>query len=162
MPTRYSKEVLKEVERLGFEYLWSNHHGHHCFVYPDDPQQTEFSVNPSINNEHAARAKIRDARKIVGLAPVIVKRHGSQINERLAAERERAERQLEWAERKRQLVLAEQREQEQIRRVEELVEARRSQLLAIHRQMAQAPQGSQHVGRGRVERIGTATDGTPL
>lgn len=162
MPTKLSKQVFAEVERLGFDYVWSNGQGFPCYVHPDDPQQNEISINPSINNESAARQKIRECKKIAGELPKIEKRKGRQVKERQAAERECAEQRLRWAEEKRDRLIASSANEEHMRKIDELVEFRRQQLLALHREMTGSPQGNQHRGRGRVEFQGSAADRTPL
>lgn len=162
MPTKFSKQVFDALAKLGFEDVWSNAQGFPCFVHPDDPQQTEVSVNPSIDAEHTARFLIRRCQKIVGQLPKIEKRKGQQVKDRQAADRERAEQRLRWAEEKRLRLLAEKGTAEHLQRIDELIELRRRQLLDLHRQMTQTPQGSQHRGHGRVEYQGTAHDRTPL
>lgn len=163
MTTKESKEVLRALNRLGFEYLWTNGHGIPCYVHPDDPSQTEVLVNLSQNKESSARAKIRDLQKIAGELPQLAKRKGQQVKERRAAEREQAERRLAWAEAKKARLL-EQPEADtgHLSRLDELIEHRRQQLLAIHHQMTESPAGAAHRGRGYVELRGTATDRTPL
>lgn len=162
MPTKLSKQVFAAIEKLGFEYVWTSGQGIPCYVHPDDPNQIEVSVNASINNETSARAKIRDCQKIAGHLPKIEKRRGTQVKERHAAERERAQQRLRWAEEKRERILADSADEDHLRKLDELIELRRRQLLALHREMSEGPQGSQHLGRGRVEYIGTATNRTPL
>ena len=162
MPTKFSKRVTDALDELGFDHVWSNSQGFLCYVHPDDPQQTEISVNPSMNNEALARQVIRSCAKIAGRLPKIEKRKGQQIKERQTAEREQAERRLRWAEEKRDRLLAEKATAEHLHKIEELIEVRRSQLLDLHHQMTQSPQGSQHRGHGRIEYQGTAQTRVPL
>lgn len=162
MPTKLSKEVLKSVEKLGFDHIWTNGQGFLCYVHPDDPEQVEVIVNPSINNEQVARNKIRQCKKIAGEVPQIVKRKGQQVKERQAAERDRALKRIEWAEAKKARLIAEKAEEEHLRKIDELIELRRQELLALHREMSDSPQGNAHRGRGRVEYQGSARDRTPL
>lgn len=162
MPSRASRELFKAVEQLGFDHIWTNGSGFLCYAHPDDPDQTEVSIGPSIKNEQPAKTVLRRCQKIAGQLPEIVKRKGQQVKERQAAERERAQKRIEWAEAKKARLVAEKAEEEHLRKIDELIEHRRQELLALHRQMSDSPQGNDHRGRGRVEYQGTARDRTPL
>lgn len=160
--TGHSKRLIKAIQQLGFQHIWTNSQGFHCFAHPDDPSQAELSVGPSINREQHARDLLRRAQAIAGALPTAPKRNAGQIKERRADERERAQRRLEWAEAKRDRLIAEKADAAWLQKIEELVEHRRQELLALHREMTESPQGSQHRGRGRVEYLGVADDRTPL
>lgn len=162
MPTKESKELLKSIEKLGFDHIWTNGKGFLCYAHPDDPEQEELSINQSINHEQTSKNLLRRAQKIAKALPKVEKRKGQQVKERQAAERERAQQRLAWAEKKRERLLAEQAEADHIAKIQELIEHRRAELLALHREMTDTPQGSQHRGRGRAEFQGTTANRTPL
>lgn len=148
---RVAKQVIADLEKLGFDHLWRNSSGEHVYVHPDDPEQTEVKVSPSLNDENAAKGILARCRRIAGIAPVIVKRRAENVKERAQAERDRAEQRLQWALAKQARLEADRANEAWLGRIRELVEHRRAELAALHRDMTEAPQGAAHVGRGRVD-----------
>lgn len=149
---RYSKDVIKGVERLGFDYMWTNAQGFLCYVHPNDPDQTELSISPSISDEHTARTLLRLAEKRAAVAPHIEKRRASRVKERAEAARDRAREQVRLAQERQARLLARQGSSAaEVERVRRLVELRERELAAHERLMQQPPAGgSVHRGTGQV------------
>lgn len=143
---RLSKELVKSLEALGFDHVWTNTQGYPCYVHPSDPTQHELSISPSIANDQTARILLRRAQKIAGVTPHSTKRRASQVKERTDADRERAQRRLAWA-REKERRTADQAEREQL---QTLIEQRARELEALERLMKQPAQGGRvHRGCGQ-------------
>lgn len=149
---RYSKDAVRGVERLGFDHVWTNAQGFLCYVHPNDPDQTELSISPSISNEQASKDILRRAEKIAGVSRRIEKRRGSQVKERAEADRERAREQLRVAREKQARLLAqEEADAAELEKVRREVDFRERELAEIQRLMTQPPGGgSSHRGTGQV------------
>src|SRR2546421_379454 len=129
---RYSKDVIKGVEHLGFDHVWTNAQGFLCYVHPDDPEQTEMSISPSISDEHTARTLLRRAQRIAGVTPRVEKRRGSLVKERAEAERERVREQLRIVREKQDRLLAQEAaDTAEVERMRRLVELRERELDAF-------------------------------
>jgi hypothetical protein len=151
---RHSKELIKGMAALGFEHIWTNAQGFHCYAHPDDPNQEEVSVSPSINNDQGLKEGLRRARRIAGAHTVVAKRKGSQVKERAEADRARAHQRLQWIQQKQQRLIAEQADTTVIAKVRELIELRERELADIERLMKQPAQGGNaHRGTGHARHI---------
>jgi hypothetical protein len=143
---RYSKDAIKAVERLGFEHVWTNSKGFYCYVHPGDPQQTELSISPSMNNEQAAKEIVRRAEKICGVAPQVEKRKASQVKERAEVARER----LRIVRKRKACLLAAAVPAADLEWMERLEALRERELSDIERLMRQPPAGGRvHRGTGQ-------------
>lgn len=147
---RYSKDLIKTLTALGFDHVWTNSQGHHCYVHPDDPTQEELSVSPSISSDQILKTLIRRARKIAGAETVVEKRKAGQVKERAEADRERARQRLQWVKEKQQRLIAGHADATWIAKVRELLELRERELAAIERLMTEPAQGGTvHRGVGQ-------------
>ncbi|MFF7190505.1 hypothetical protein ACFZAR_36040 [Streptomyces sp. NPDC008222] len=146
---RYSKNVIKTLASLGFDHIWTNADGYPCYVHPDDPDQTELSISPSISNEATARNLVRRAQKIARVAPVVEKRKAGQVKERQQAERDRARQRLEYVRAKQHRLIEQDADAAERARVEALIEVRERELAEYERLMKQPAQGGNtHRGTG--------------
>lgn len=142
---RHSKALITALEQLGFDHIWTNSRGYLCYVHPGDPDQTEVTISPSIN-ENGARTVLTRARKLAGAATVIEKRKAGQIKERAAAARQR----LQDSRDAREQLLRQRAHADQVAEAERLIEERERELAAIERLMTQPAQGGNtHRGRGQ-------------
>jgi multidrug efflux pump subunit AcrA (membrane-fusion protein) len=143
---RHGKVLIAELVKLGFEYIWTNASGGHCYAHPGDRAQTEIIVNPS-TDERGARAILTRARKLAGTTAVPVdKRNPQQIKERAAAARQR----LADSRAARERLLQQKANTAAITRAERLVEQRERELAAIEHLMHQPPAGGNtHRGTGQ-------------
>jgi predicted RNA binding protein YcfA (HicA-like mRNA interferase family) len=147
---RHSKDLIKALTNLGFDHVWTNAQGHHCYVHPDDPAQEEVSVSPSISSDSILKMILRRARKIAGAEAVVEKRKATQVKERAEAERERARQRLQWVKEKQQRLIADQADPTWIAKVHELIDLRERELAAIERLMKEPAQGGNvHRGAGQ-------------
>lgn len=137
---RYAKQLIADLQRLGFDEIWTNSSGHPCFAHPSDPQQQELSINPS-SSEQAAKAVLRRAQRIAGATPTVDKRRPGQIKARAEAQRERARNRLTWITRKRDQLLTEHADPRMVAKAEALLAVRERELAAIERLMVQPPAG---------------------
>lgn len=145
---RHSRELIAQLERLGFDHVWTNAAGAHCYVHPGDPGQTELSVSQSITSEQTAKSLLRRAQRIAGVAPKVEKRRASRVKERAETERERARRDLEAARQRRQRLLDTRADTVTLAEAERLIQQRERELAALERLMKQPAQGGS-VRRGR-------------
>jgi hypothetical protein len=147
---RYSKQLIKDLTHLGFDHVWTNSQGYPCYAHPDDPEQQELSVSPSIANEQAFKTVLRRAQKIAGAVPVVEKRKGSQIKERAEADRERARQRLQWIQQKQQRLIDGNADAAMIAKARELIDLRERELADLERLMMQPAQGGNiHRGTGQ-------------
>jgi hypothetical protein len=147
---RLSKDLIRDVGALGFDHVWTNAQGFQCFVHPDDPEQTELSIRPSIGEEQIAKTLLRRAQKIAGAMPRIEKRNGSRVKERADAERHRAQERLRLVRDKQARLHTQQAASAEVERIRLLVERRERELAEIEHLMLQPPGGSS-VHRGTAQ-----------
>jgi predicted RNA binding protein YcfA (HicA-like mRNA interferase family) len=147
--TRHAKALIKTLTNLGFDHIWTNSSGHHCYVHPADPDQTELLVNPSAN-EVTHRSLTRRAQKITGTVPATPKRNPRQIKQRAETDRTRARALLDEARNKARQLQQDQADRAAIDKASQLIAQRERELAAIERLMRQAPAGgSTHRGAGQ-------------
>lgn len=94
MTTKRDKDVVKELERLGYEFDRTNAKNADFYIHPDTG--CELKVIPGAD-ERRARAVLDQALHLIGLPTKNNKRNAAQIRERNAAEHARAARDLELA-----------------------------------------------------------------
>lgn len=86
---RHGKDLIKQLTALGFDHIWTNTSGGHCYAHPDDPDQTEIVIQQCID-ERAARAVLHRARRITGTpTPTTSKRNAARARQQAAEDRER-------------------------------------------------------------------------
>ncbi|HEY5834999.1 hypothetical protein [Streptomyces sp.] len=142
---RHGKALIASLETLGFNHIWTNTSGWPCYAHPGDPDQTEVTISPSID-EQGARRVLQRARKLAGAATVVDKRKGQQIKDRAAAARQR----LQDSRDAREQLLQQRADTTAIAHAERLVTQREAELAAIERLMTQPAQGGNtHRGRGQ-------------
>lgn len=143
---RYAKQLIAELQRLGFDEIWTNSSGFPCYAHPNDPAQQELSINPSAT-EQAARSVLRRAQRIAGTTPTVDKRRASQVKARAEADRERARTRLAWIQAKQQRLINEHAAPDRIAQANALIAQREDELAAIEGLMVQPPAGgSSHRG----------------
>lgn len=148
---RYAKQLIKDLAGLGFDHIWTNNSGGHCYAHPDDPAQTEIVVNQGAD-ERAARAVLQRARRIAGAhTPPASRRNASRAKERAAADRERARQQAQarvgYVRDHHQRLLAARAAPEAVTAIARLLAQRQAELDALERLMRQPPSGG-HTHRG--------------
>jgi hypothetical protein len=153
---RFSKDLIKAIEALGFEHVWTNSQGYFCYVHGADPDQTEVLISPSVN-ECTAKLMLRKCQKIAGVAPKIEKRRASQVKERAATDRERAHRILQVVRERHLRLVSSNGDREEIERVSRLVALRERELADLERLMQEPPSGGRvHRGSGQVRHVSGA------
>jgi hypothetical protein len=142
---RPAKQAVKDLDALGFDHIWTNSSGHHCYAHPDDPHQEELLVNPN-TNENGAKTLIRRARRITGAPAIVDKRNASQVKERATAARQR----LQYVRDKHRRLLDARAAPALLAAAANLIDQREQELEAVERLMRQPPAGGHdHRGTGQ-------------
>jgi hypothetical protein len=139
---RPARQLVKDLEALGFDHIWTNSSGAQCYAHPDDPQQEELSVSPN-THETGAKNVLRRARRIAGADTVVEKRNATQVRERATAARQR----LQYVRERHGRLLTTRADPAQVAAAARLVEQREHELDAVERLMRQPPAGG-HAHRG--------------
>lgn len=140
---RYAKQLIRDLQALGFDHIWTNASGNLCYAHPDDPDQTELSISQG-TNEQGAKTLLRRAQRIAGAHPdslAVGKRNAVQLKERAAAQRERARTRLAYATARREQLTAARAEPAAVAAAQALIERRENELAAVERLMRQPPAG---------------------
>lgn len=97
---RHAKELVKELESLGYEFERVNAKSMHVYSRGGD----EVIVSPGVS-DNAARQILRQVKRRLGCPDEVAKRNPEQIKARQAADRERAAVEVERVERERDALI---------------------------------------------------------
>jgi len=150
---RHAKELVKELEALGYEFERVNAKSMH--VYARDG--AEILVSPGVD-ENAARQILRRVRRDLGCTEEVAKRKPAQIKERQAAERENAQQAIARLAKERSELLARKDAAlagrfglaaSEAREIERLIESNDRERREWERLMTRTPSSADHRGTGR-------------
>lgn len=149
---RHAKELVKELEGLGYEFDRLNSKAMHVYVRDGMP---DLIVSPGCD-ENTARQMLRSVKRRLGCADEVAKRNPAQIKERQAAERDRAAAEVERLRVERQALLRERDgllngralglTEKQIAAIEARIEANEAEARRWQTLMTETPASANHRG----------------
>lgn len=152
---RYAKELIKELEALGYEFSRTNAKMMHVYVRPGVP---DLIVSPGCS-ENAARQILRQVKRSLGCADEVAKRNPEQIKARQAAERESAAAAVDRLNRERDDLIASRSRllagrangltRQQVRAIEKRIEETERERRHWESLMTSTPASADHRGSGQ-------------